>query len=288
MMVRRDMMILTPSVRHRAARLRKRDTRVAVIERCAFAVGRVVGEHIVAVRDGVALILNASSGGMLLCLSHAPARGELLTLSMPRGLASDECLRQADVRWTRAVVPTGRRKIYLAGVRLRARIDLLGNAPRLAGKGKADTGTCGFSKHEPVRLLVVDDLPLIRLGLRRMFERTGWIQVVGEAGSGTEAVTEAIRLKPTIVLMDVRLPDGSGVEACRKIRAACPDMRVIFLSAFADPDALSALFVSQADGYVVKDMNTGTLIRAIKDVENGHIVLDHDITQRVLARRSTV
>ena len=140
-------------------------------------------------------------------------------------------------------------------------------------------------KREPVRLLLVDDLPLIRIGLRRLLERTEWIEVIGEAGSVAEAVAVAIRLKPTIVLMDVRLPDGSGVQACRQIRTACPDIRVIFLSAFADHDALSAILVSQADGYVVKDMNTRTLIRAIGEVAAGKVVLDHDITQRVLARR---
>ena len=102
-----------------------------------------------------------------------------------------------------------------------------------------------------------------------------------DAGS----MAEAIRLKPTIVLMDVRLPDGSGVQASRQIRTACPDIRVIFLSAFADHDALLAILVSQADGYVVKDMHTRTLIRAIGEVAAGKVVLDHDITQRVLARR---
>ena len=136
-------------------------------------------------------------------------------------------------------------------------------------------------KREPVRLLLVDDFPLIRIGLRHLLDRTEWIEVIGEAGS----MAEAIRLKPTIVLMDVRLPDGSGVQASRQIRTACPDIRVIFLSAFADHDALSAILVSQADGYVVKDMHTRTLIRAIGEVAAGKVVLDHDITQRVLTQR---
>ena len=136
-----------------------------------------------------------------------------------------------------------------------------------------------------LRVLVVEDSLTVRARLREALASAPEIEVVGEAGSVAGAVAEAIRLKPTIVLMDVRLPDGSGVQASRQIRTACPDIRVIFLSAFADDDALSAILVSQADGYVVKDMHTRTLIRAIGEVAAGKVVLDHDITQRVLARR---
>src|SRR6202140_5633113 len=89
----------------------------------------------------------------------------------------------------------------------------------------------------PVEVLLVDDHDIVRAGLRAIFSRAG-IQVVGEAGTVAEAIEAAARLDPDVVLMDVRLPDGSGVTACREIRAANPRIKVLFLSAFEDDTAL--------------------------------------------------
>jgi hypothetical protein len=117
-----------------AERIRERDTRVAVMERCAFAISQLIGEHIVAVHEGVALVLNVSSGGMLLLMSHAPEFGQHLTIGLPRGVATDDGVRLADVRWIRAVGPSGRRMKYLTGVRFLEPQNLHGDEARLPTK----------------------------------------------------------------------------------------------------------------------------------------------------------
>jgi len=135
-----------------------------------------------------------------------------------------------------------------------------------------------------IRLLLVDDHEVVRIGLRTLLDRIGMIQVVGEAGTAAEAVAETIRLKPDVVLMDVRLPDGTGIDACRDIRTACPETRVIFLTSFADDDAVLAAVFSGADGYLLKEIGGETLIHSIQSVARGQSILDPAVTQPLLAR----
>jgi len=135
-----------------------------------------------------------------------------------------------------------------------------------------------------VRLLIVDDHEVVRLGLRKLVEQSGGIRVVGEAGSVAAAVEAATRLAPDVVLMDVRLPDGSGVEACRAIRAACPATRVLFLTSFADDAALTATILAGASGYLLKDIAGQEVIRAIETVAKGQSILDPSVTAAVLTR----
>ena len=137
---------------------------------------------------------------------------------------------------------------------------------------------------KPIRLLLVDDHEVVRLGLRALFSRAERIDVVGEAATMVAGVTEAIRLKPDVVLLDVRLPDGSGVQACQEIQAACSETRVLFLTSFVDDDAVIATFIAQADGYVLKEIGGANLIRAIETVAEGQSVLDPAVIRRVLAR----
>lgn len=137
---------------------------------------------------------------------------------------------------------------------------------------------------KPVRLLLVDDHQVLRLGLRTLFKEADGFQVVGEAGTKAAAVTEAARLKPDVVLMDVRLPDGSGVEACRDIRAERPETRVLFLTSYADDDAVLATILAGADGFLLKEVGGEELLRAVKTVAGGRSILDPAVTQRVLAR----
>src|SRR5512146_1695109 len=89
-----------------------------------------------------------------------------------------------------------------------------------------------------LRVMIVDDHEVVREGLRSLFNRRNDMQVVAEAGSVAEAVTQAVRHRPNVIVMDVRLPDGSGVEACRDIRAELPDTRVIMLTSYADDEAV--------------------------------------------------
>ncbi len=135
-----------------------------------------------------------------------------------------------------------------------------------------------------IRLMLVDDHEVVRIGLRTLLDRTGIIQVIGEASTVAEGVAETIRLKPDVVLLDIRLPDGTGIDACREIRTACPDTRVIFLTSFADDDAVLAAIFGGADGYLLKEIGGETLIRSIQSVASGRSILDPAVTQSVLAR----
>lgn len=141
---------------------------------------------------------------------------------------------------------------------------------------------------KPIRLLLVDDHEVVRMGLGTLFQRSGRIEVVGEAGSAASAVAEAVRLRPDIVLLDLRLPDGSGTEACRDILAACPDTRVIFLTSFADEAALVATNLAGAKGYLLKTVGGPALVQAIQSVMEGQSVFDSALTSSALTRaRST-
>ena len=135
-----------------------------------------------------------------------------------------------------------------------------------------------------IRLLLVDDHEVLRLGLKTLFNDTDDIQVVGEAGTRAVAVSEAHRLHPDVVLMDVRLPDGSGIEACREIRNASPEIRVLFLTSFAADEAVMATIMAGAKGFLLKEISGEELIRAVKTVAEGQSILDPATTQRVLAR----
>jgi two-component system response regulator DevR len=138
-----------------------------------------------------------------------------------------------------------------------------------------------------LRVLLVDDHHIVRAGLRTIISRAG-IEVVGEAGTVAAAIEEAARLEPDLVLMDVRLPDGSGVTACREIRAANPRIRVLFLSAFEDDSALIATAFASAGGYLLKEIGADHLIQAIRTVASGLSVLGPSVVHTVLGRLRTL
>ena len=137
---------------------------------------------------------------------------------------------------------------------------------------------------KPISVLIVDDHEVVRVGLQAVLSRQDSIEVVGEAGTVTEAVVESCRLKPDVVLMDVRLPDGSGVDACRAIRDSCPATRVLFLSSYEDDEAVLAAVIGGASGYLLKHVNAEGLLRAIHAVAQGQSILDPAITQPLLTR----
>lgn len=136
----------------------------------------------------------------------------------------------------------------------------------------------------PIRLLIVDDHTVVRLGLRTLLGRYSDIEVVGEAGTVAAAIEETARLQPIVVLMDVRLPDGNGFEACRRIRKAQPDTRVLFLTSFADEEIVLESIDAGGDGYLLKEIDDESLVRAIRTVAAGQSILDPAVTRRVLER----
>jgi two-component system, NarL family, response regulator DevR len=139
-------------------------------------------------------------------------------------------------------------------------------------------------KQDRIRLLIVDDHKVVRLGLITMFSRHRGVQIVADVGTMAEAVEEARRLKPDVILMDVRLPDGSGIDACREIRTACPDTQVLFLTSFADDDALLATVLAGAAGFLLKQADEVGVIHAVETVANGQSIMDPAVTNALFQR----
>ena len=135
-----------------------------------------------------------------------------------------------------------------------------------------------------IRVLLADDHELVRMGLRALLEREAGIEIVGEAGTAAGAVDEAVRLRPDIVLMDVRMADGSGVTACRLLREQAPEVQVIMLTAYADEEAVLAALSAGAAGYVLKKVQGHEVVRAIETVAAGHSLLDPAVTRTVVER----
>jgi DNA-binding NarL/FixJ family response regulator len=135
-----------------------------------------------------------------------------------------------------------------------------------------------------VKLLLVDDHCVVRLGLKALFETVGSYLVVGEAATVEEAVEAARRRQPDVVLMDVRLGAGNGIEACREIRSQRPETRVLMLTSYADEDAVLASVTAGASGYVLKASDPERLLEAVQVVAAGGSLLDPQVTEGILER----
>jgi two-component system response regulator DevR len=139
-----------------------------------------------------------------------------------------------------------------------------------------------LKKH--LRIIIVDDHEVVRLGLRALLERHPSFSVVDEAGTAKEAVQKVLQHRPEVVVMDIRLPGGNGIEACREIAAQAPDTKVIMLTSFAEDEMLFEAIAAGAAGYVLKQIGGDDLVRAIESVGRGEALLDPVLTQRVFAR----
>jgi DNA-binding NarL/FixJ family response regulator len=135
-----------------------------------------------------------------------------------------------------------------------------------------------------IRLLLVDDHEVVRVGLRALLSRHSDFEVIDEASSGQEAVRKALLHRPEIVVMDVRLNGMSGIEACREITQAAPDVKVIMLTSYGDDDTLFEAIAAGASGYVLKQIGSNDLIKSIETVGRGESTLDPTTTSRVFAR----
>ena len=140
------------------------------------------------------------------------------------------------------------------------------------------------SSTRPLTLLIVDDHEVVRQGLAALLGRRGEFQVVAEAGTVADAVAAARKFRPDLVVMDVRLPDGSGIEACREIRAELPETRVVMLTSYPDEDAVLSAIIAGASGYLLKQVRARDLIAALEAVGRGESLLDPAVTGRVLER----
>jgi DNA-binding NarL/FixJ family response regulator len=141
--------------------------------------------------------------------------------------------------------------------------------------------------HAMTRVFLLDDHEIVRRGLRELLEQEADLEIVGEAGTAEEAVSRIPPTRPDVALLDVRLPDGDGIEVCREVRSAHPEIRCLMLTSFADDEALFSAIMAGASGYLLKQVKGNDLVDAIRRVGNGESLLDPSMTARVLDRIRT-
>ena len=135
-----------------------------------------------------------------------------------------------------------------------------------------------------IRVFLLDDHEVVRRGLRELLEAEHDIEVVGEAGTAEEALGRIPPTKPDVAVLDVRLPDGDGVEVCRTIRSAHPEIACLMLTSFADDEALMSAILAGAAGYVLKQVRGSDLVDGVRRVGRGESLLDPAVTRRLFDR----
>jgi DNA-binding NarL/FixJ family response regulator len=138
-----------------------------------------------------------------------------------------------------------------------------------------------------LKVLLIDDHEVVRAGLKALIDSQDDMTVVGEAGTAEEGLRRVGYDEPDVVVLDVRLPDGSGVEACREMRERFPDVKVLMLTSFADEEALMAAILAGASGYVLKRIKSEELVDDIRRVGDGESLLDPEMTDRLFRRLRT-
>ena len=135
-----------------------------------------------------------------------------------------------------------------------------------------------------IEVLLVDDHEVVRAGLRTLLQDVEGIAIVGDAGNVAEAVEAARRLRPQVILMDLRLPDGTGLDACREILSSMPQTRILFLTSHSDEQAVASTILAGAAGYLLKDIGNNELVAAIREVAQGRSVLNAKVSRPVAER----
>jgi two-component system response regulator DevR len=135
-----------------------------------------------------------------------------------------------------------------------------------------------------IRVYLLDDHEVVRQGLRALLESAGDIEVVGESGTAAEATSRIPALRPDVAVLDARLPDGSGIEVCRSVRAVDPSIGALILTSYDDDEALFAAIMAGAAGYVLKEIRGNDLVEAIRQVAAGNSLIDPSLTAKVLER----
>ena len=136
----------------------------------------------------------------------------------------------------------------------------------------------------PIRVFLLDDHEIVRQGLRALLESDRDIEVVGESGLASEATARIPALRVDVAVLDARLPDGSGIEVCRLVRAVDPAIRALILTSYDDDEALFASIMAGASGYILKEVNAQDLLGAVRHVAAGHSLIDPLLIERVLDR----
>jgi DNA-binding NarL/FixJ family response regulator len=135
-----------------------------------------------------------------------------------------------------------------------------------------------------IRVFLLDDHEVVRQGLRALLESDGGMEVVGEAGTAAEALAAIPMTHPRVAVLDVRLPDGNGVEVCREVRSQHPEVACLMLTSFSDDEALVDAVMAGASGYVLKEVGASDLVSDIRKVATGHSLLDPELTSRIMER----
>ncbi|MFM7686480.1 MAG: response regulator [Actinomycetota bacterium] len=136
----------------------------------------------------------------------------------------------------------------------------------------------------PISVFLLDDNEIVRRGVRELIESEPGLTVVGEASTAEEALHRIPAVRPDVAVLDVRLPDGSGVEVCREVRSQLPGLACLMLTSFSDDDALFEAIMAGASGYVLKQIRGNDLVTAIRRVARGESLLDPSVTSKVLHR----
>jgi two-component system response regulator DevR len=140
-----------------------------------------------------------------------------------------------------------------------------------------------MSDHK-IRVYLLDDHEVVRQGLRSLLESAGDIEIVGESGSAVDATSRIPALRPDVAVLDGRLPDGSGIEVCRAVRAVDSSIQALILTSYDDDEALFAAIMAGASGYVLKEIKGSDLVTAVRQVASGNSLIDPALTARVLER----
>ena len=137
---------------------------------------------------------------------------------------------------------------------------------------------------KPIKVMIVDDHEVVRLGLRAAMELEDDIEVVGDVGEAQIAFQEAAIKRPDVVLMDVRMPEIDGIQACRVLRDSLPETRVVMLTSYSNEEAVFASIMAGAAGYLLKNTRRADLLNAVRAAASGESLLDPAVAARVLAR----
>ena len=139
----------------------------------------------------------------------------------------------------------------------------------------------------PIRVYVVDDHEVVRRGVASLLDTDPALELVGQTGSAAVALREILRLRPDVVILDAQLPDGSGIDVCREMRAVDPAIRALVLTTHDHPETISAAILAGASGYVLKRIEGGSLLNGIKLVAGGHSLIDPTVASRVVEHMET-